>query len=128
MRLARSIPLWVCWAIVIWLVCLPWPGMAPQANNEVQLVPFTGPADRPTDVIANLLLFLPFGFLFAAYYPRAPLWMLIAAAAAVSLAAEALQLVSAARFSSATDVVVNVCGAALGGWGWQRFGARVPAE
>lgn len=109
-------PLWSWWVIVIWLVCLPWPGMAPQADRDVQLVPFTGRADRPRDVIANVLLFLPFGYLFAAAHPRRGYLRLLATAAAISLTAESLQLLSPARYPSATDVVMNTGGAFLGGW------------
>lgn len=109
-------PLWCWWVIVIWLVCLPWPGMAPQADSDVQLVPFTGAADRPRDVIANVLLFLPFGYLFAASHPRRGWLLLLGTAAAISLTAESLQLLSPARYPSATDVVVNTGGAFLGGW------------
>jgi glycopeptide antibiotics resistance protein len=102
--------------MVIWLVCLPWPGMAPQADSDVQFVPFSGAADRPRDVIANVLLFLPFGYLFVASHPRRGYLLLLGSAAAVSLTAESLQLLSPARYPSATDVVVNTGGALLGGW------------
>ena len=124
MAVARRIPLWFWWVLVIWLVCLPWPGMAPQANSDVQLVPFAGPADRPRDVIANVLLFLPLGYLFAVAHPRRGYATLLTAAAAVSLTAEALQLLSPARFPSATDVVVNTGGAFLGGWWRHRSAGR----
>ena len=110
MSFVRRMPLWFWWVIVIWLVCLPWPGMAPQADSQVQLVPFTG------DVVANIFLFLPFGYLFAASHPRRGYALLLATAAAISLTAESLQVLSPARYPSATDVVVNTGGAFLGGW------------
>jgi glycopeptide antibiotics resistance protein len=116
MSLVRRMPLWFWWVIVIWLVCLPWPGMAPQADSHIQLVPFTGEADRPRDVIANILLFLPFGYLFAVSHPRRGYTLLLATAAVISLIAESLQLLSPARYPSATDFIVNIGGAFLGGW------------
>ena len=116
MSFVRRMPLWFWWVIVIWLVCLPWPGMAPQADSHVQLVPFAGAADRPRDVVANIFLFLPFGYLFAASHPRRGYALLLATAAAISLTAESLQVLSPARYPSATDVVVNTGGAFLGGW------------
>jgi glycopeptide antibiotics resistance protein len=125
MSFARRMPVWFWWVVVIWLVCMPWPGMAPQTNREVQLVPFVGDADRPRDVIANVLLFLPFGYLFALAHPRRGYLLLVAVAAAVSLTAEALQLLGPARFPSATDVVVNTGGAFAGGWWRHRSRRRV---
>jgi glycopeptide antibiotics resistance protein len=116
MSLVRRIPLWFWWVLVIWLVCLPWPGMAPQADSGVQWVPFAGAADRPRDVIANVLLFLPFGYLFAVAHPRRGYALVVATAALISLTAESVQLLSPARYPSATDVVVNTAGAFLGAW------------
>ena len=124
---ARRVPLWVWWVIVILLVCLPWPGMKPHAQSTPQFVPFTGAADRPKDVAANLLLFLPFGYLFAAAHPRRGYAVLVMTAAAISLGAEALQTLSPARFPSATDVVVNTAGAFVGGWSRRRL-TRQPLE
>lgn len=116
MGFLRRIPVWFWWVLVVWLVCFPWPGMTPYAGHGVQLVPFAGAADRPRDVFVNLLLFLPFGYLFALAHPQRGYLVLVASAAAVSLSAEALQLFSPARFPSATDVVVNAAGAFAGGW------------
>ena len=122
MAFVRRIPAWCWWVILILLVCLPWPGMAPRADNQVQLVPFTGAADRPRDIIANIFLFLPFGYLFALSHPRRGYALLVAIAAAISLSAESLQVLSPARYASATDVVVNTIGAFLGGWFRRRHG------
>ena len=118
--------LWGWWVLVIWLVCLPWPGMTPYAGRDVQLVPFAGAADRPRDVIANVVLFVPFGYLFAAAHPRRGYPTLLVAAAAVSLTAEALQLFSPARFPSATDIFVNTGGALVGGVWRRRSRRRAP--
>jgi glycopeptide antibiotics resistance protein len=120
MSFVRRMPLWSLWVVVIWLVCLPWPGMAPQADSHVQFVPFAGAADRPRDIIANILLFLPLGYLFARSHPRRGYVLLSVTAAAISLTAESLQILSPARYPSATDVVVNTAGAVLGGWLWHR--------
>lgn len=104
--------------------------MKPHVQSSPQFVPFMGAADRPRDIVANLLLFLPFGYLFAAAHPRRGYFALLAAAAAISLGAEALQTLSPARFPSATDVVVNTAGAFAGGWVRRRLrrGPRLPTE
>jgi VanZ family protein len=73
------------------------------------------------DVVANVLLFLPFGFLFhgaispAPRHPR-PAGVALAAFAALVFAAalEIAQLFAADRVASAIDVEANVAGAALG--------------
>ena len=126
MSFVRRIPLWFWWAVVVWLVCLPWPGMTAHADRDVQLVPFASSADRPRDVVANLLLFVPFGYLFVAAHPRRGYAVLLAVAAAVSLVAEALQLFSATRFPSATDLLTNSAGALAGGWCGRRARRTVP--
>jgi glycopeptide antibiotics resistance protein len=109
----RGVRLWVWWVLVVWAVSFPWSGMTSRPQwNRVHWIPFTDPADRPRDVIANILLFVPFGF---SYGRRGSWWKAMAIAGVVSVIAEATQLFSTSRFPSATDVT-----AALGGTG---FGA-----
>jgi VanZ family protein len=84
----------------------------------------------PTDVIANVVLFLPLGFLFraaarsaAARHPLAAL----AAGVAASAALEAAQLFLPGRFPSAVDVVTNGAGAGLGALAHARVERRLDA-
>lgn len=70
------------------------------------------------DVVANVLLFVPAGFLLALGRPageRGTVWRALAAGAALSLAIESAQLFEAARYASPWDVLTNAAGAALGG-------------
>ena len=71
-----------------------------------------------TDIVGNVLLYLPFGLLFAHRGARTT----VALAAGISLLAEACQLFTRSRSSGLTDVVANVLGAIVGlaiTWRWK---------
>ena len=69
----------------------------------------------PADVVANVLLFLPLGFLFRVSAPRSVGHVLtVVAACLVSLTFESLQLFLPGRFASPVDVMSNTLGAGLG--------------
>ena len=91
----------------------------------MHLIPFTDPADRPRDFVANILLFVPFGWL---YGRRGSLLGAVAIAAVLSVAAEATQLFSTTRFPSATDITAALAGAALGAAAASLFPRTNPGE
>ena len=98
------------------LLSLPWVGFTLDPQwHRIHLVPFSDPADKLRDLVANILLFIPFGYS-AADRGRAPsgFAFALAAAALVSVAAEATQLFSTVRYPSATDVTAAVMGAMAG--------------
>ena len=71
--------------------------------------------DAASDIILNVIAFLPFGFLAALRWGRRWQTLAIVVAAALSTGIELAQAIEAVgRFSSATDVVTNTAGAALG--------------
>lgn len=87
-----------------------------------------------SDLVANLLLFVPIGFLWtgAALLDRRRDWTTIAIAAAivmagglVSVGIEFVQLWFPRRTVSLNDILAEWCGAALGGVGWMLGGQRV---
>ena len=97
----------------MWVASVPW-GFTPTPQwHRVHLVPFSDPADKVTDLAANLLLFVPFGFSFVRR-PRALVWLPLAAGV-VSAIAEITQLFSTVRYPSGTDVVYAIAGALAGG-------------
>jgi glycopeptide antibiotics resistance protein len=111
----ERVPLWVWWIAVVWAISFPWQGFTIRAQwSRVHIVPFGDPADRPRDIIANVALFVPFGY---SYARRGLWWKAVLAAALVSVTAEATQLFSTERFPSATDVAAGAIGAALGAIG-----------
>lgn len=78
----------------------------------------------PDDVFANILLFLPLGFLYRYAQPHAhrhPVAVAMGAGAMLSFGIETLQLFEAARNCSPVDVAANAAGAALGAAAYGRL-------
>jgi glycopeptide antibiotics resistance protein len=121
----RRWALWKWWVLVVLIISGPWFGYLPRPKwSEVNWVPFADPADKPRDLLQNLLLFVPFGWSYASgRRTRVALIGALGLAALISGAAEATQLFSIERYPSATDVLMAVFGAALGfsgAFAWRR--------
>ena len=115
MSRAQDVPLWVWWIPLVLAISFPWSGFVPRPQwDRVHPLPFTDPADRPRDFLANVALFVPFGW---SYGRRGRIWNAVGIAAAVSVTAEATQLFSTTRFPSATDITAALAGAAVGAVG-----------
>jgi glycopeptide antibiotics resistance protein len=111
----RRAPLWCWWIAVVWLVSFPWLGRATAPQwHRVHWVPFADPADRITDVLANVALFMPFGYSLAGRGRPTSILRLCVIAALVSAGGEVLQLHSTDRYPSATDVTSAIVGALAG--------------
>ena len=112
------------WILVVVAVSGPWYGIVREPQwGRVTWVPFHGFEDKPRDVVANFLLFVPFGWSFAMSRPRTlrTAAAAVALSAAVSLAVEIPQLFYRLRDPSATDVFMAMCGAAAGSLAFQSF-------
>ena len=80
----------------------------------------------PADVVANVLLFLPLGFLFRISAPHAVGHVrTVVAACLVSMTFEAAQLFLPGRFASPVDVMSNSLGAGLGSLLHARIAAQL---
>jgi len=111
----RRAPLWCWWIAVVWLVSFPWLGRAATPQwQRVHWMPFKDPADKVTDVLANMALFVPFGYSLAGRGRQSSVVRLCVITALVSAGGEALQLYSTDRYPSATDVSSAILGAAVG--------------
>jgi hypothetical protein len=89
---------------------------------------FTG---DPLEVVANVLLFVPLGFLYRLARPSArghPALAALVLGALWSLGIEAAQLFETARSSSALDVAANAAGAALGAAAYARIARAARAD
>jgi hypothetical protein len=76
----------------------------------------------PEDVIENLILFLPVGFLYRLITKRRGAWLL---GAAISAGIELFQIFIPARTSSPTDLLNNTLGAGLGALFYDLLAARI---
>lgn len=108
--------LWKWWILVVAVVSGPWYGVTSKPQwDRVTWVPFLGKEDKPSDMAANLLLFVPFGW---SYIAGRPSWRGLASAicagAVVSFSAEAPQLFFLGRDPSATDVFMGAVGTVVG--------------
>ena len=72
------------------------------------------------DLMTNVLLYLPFGWLGREVWRRVPggRWVAVGAGFALSLAVELLQQSIPERQTSLRDLIANTAGAALGAWVW----------
>lgn len=86
--------------------------------TRVAWIPFVSPPVRLFDIAFNVLLFVPFGYFFAAFYgklsPAVRASAALLGALALSTLLEVLQLFMPDRFPSTTDIASNVTGAAIG--------------
>ena len=126
--------LWKWWVIVVLAVSGPWYGITTHPQwMRVTWMPFEGAEDKPRDIAANFLLWVPFGWSMARDRGgRAGIASAVLATLAVSLTVEAAQLFFVMRDPSATDVVVGMLGSAAGSvaaptrdWGDAGGGAEV---
>ena len=118
--------LWQWWIVVVAALSGPWFGIVGHPQWErATWVPFHGAEDKPRDIVANLLMYVPFGWSFAATR-RGPRGVLLAlgASLAVSVAVEAPQLFYRFRDPSATDVFMAICGGGVGSLASQAFYGR----
>ncbi|MFE6254715.1 VanZ family protein [Agromyces sp. NPDC057865] len=102
--------------IVLWKVELPWLGE--ESRRVIKLVPFVaGPgtgASRPLEVVANVLLFVPFGVYVGLLAPAWSRWRAAVVFAASSVALEVAQYVLAVGSSDVSDVIANTVGGLAG--------------
>jgi glycopeptide antibiotics resistance protein len=118
--------LWKWWVLVVVIVSGPWFGIVRQPQwTRVTWIPFTGDEDKPRDVAANILMFVPFGFSYAAARRgRHRLAEAVFASLLLSLSVEIPQLFYRLRDPSATDVLMAMCGSAAGSIAAQAFDRR----
>ena len=73
----------------------------------------------PFDLIMNVVMFVPLGFLYRVTRPRGSArawWMAVLLGGLLSSSIESAQLFEASRYSSLLDVLTNTSGAAIGSW------------
>ena len=123
-RRVRGILLWVLFALyvamLVWVVVwkLEVPHIGRGGIREVKLVPFAPDAcdgaSAPSEVLANMLLFIPFGVYLGLLAPRWPWWRIAGALVAASLSLEVAQYALAVGSSDTTDLITNTAGGLAG--------------
>jgi glycopeptide antibiotics resistance protein len=102
--------------IVLWKLEFPYLGAA--SLRLVKLIPFAPGAgfgaSAPLEVVANLVLFAPFGLYLGLVAPSWPWAKIMGAIAGASAALEVAQYVLAVGSSDITDVIVNTAGGLTG--------------
>lgn len=102
--------------VVLWKLELPYVGVG--ALREVKLVPFvpsTGyGASAPVEVVANVVLFVPFGLYLGLLAPAWRWWKVAGVLAGASLVLEVAQYSLILGSSDITDLVVNTAGGLAG--------------
>lgn len=110
----------VAWTALLAAILVPWGDVTNHTHwGKVAWIPF-GPPFRPFDIVANVLVFVPFGASWKQsgfHSSKLQLGAALVAAGVLSIGAEWLQVYSHSRIPSATDVVTNLLGA-LAGWWW----------
>jgi len=102
--------------IVLWKLEVPYLGAA--SLRQVKLIPFAPGAgfgaSAPLEVVANLVLFVPFGLYLGLVAPSWPWAKVMGAIAGASAALEVTQYILAVGSSDITDIIVNSAGGLAG--------------
>ncbi|MEO5920192.1 MAG: VanZ family protein [Pseudolysinimonas sp.] len=103
---------------ILWKLTLPWVGEAAFLPHPIKLIPFlpSGDADAsaPQEVVANLLLFVPFGLYLGMLAPRWQWWKAAGMFVGASLLLEITQHVLSVGSFDVTDVIMNTAGGIAG--------------
>jgi glycopeptide antibiotics resistance protein len=114
------------WIAFILVITVPWYALDPDPRfYRIRWIPFLSRPRSIRDILLNVGLYVPFGYLLLRQLAGKPhsVWKVVAAALALSSLSEASQLFSRGRFPSSTDLVTNGAGAWLGAL-WARSRQR----
>jgi glycopeptide antibiotics resistance protein len=104
--------------IVLWKLETPYVGAAALLPRPFKLIPFLPSAEAggsaPLEVVANILLFVPFGIYLGLLAPSWRAWKAAGVFAGASLALEIAQHVLSTGSFDITDVIVNTAGGLAG--------------
>ena len=102
--------------IVMWKLEIPYIGAG--ELRQVKLVPFVSNAcngaSAPAEVVANVVLFIPFGLYLGLLAPAWPWWRIAVVIVGAGLTLEVAQYALAVGSSDITDVVTNTAGGLIG--------------
>jgi len=103
---------------VLWKLEVPWIGEAALLPRPIKLVPFVPSGDagasEPREVIANVLLFVPFGLYLGLLAPSWQWWKSAGVFAGASLVLEITEHMLSTGSFDTTDVIANTAGGLVG--------------
>ena len=104
------------WIAVLVVVSVPFGDLQSHTHwAKVAWIPFISPPVKLADIVANVLLYLPLGYVQAPQTStRRAILRALLLAAAIALLAELSQVFSHGRLPSSTDVVCDCAGAMIG--------------
>jgi glycopeptide antibiotics resistance protein len=111
--LRRAVPIaaLLLWSAFIMLLVVPWGGFQDHIHwGKVGWIPFVSRPLKLSDIVANVLLYVPLGLGAHRVFGIRAWWAGLALAALLSVGTEATQLYSHRRFPSATDLTSNLLG------------------
>ena len=104
--------------IVLWKLAVPWVGEAALLPRPIKLVPFLPSTEAgvsaPIEVVANILLFVPFGLYLGLLAPSWQRWKVTGVLVGASLVLEITQHLLSTGSFDITDVIVNTAGGLAG--------------
>src|SRR6478735_2018112 len=107
----------LAWAVV-WKLDVPYVGEAALLPRPIKLIPFVPSAEAggsaPLEVVANFLLFVPFGVYLGLLAPTWPWWRWTGVLVGASFVLETTQHVLSTGSFDTTDVIVNAVGGLAG--------------
>ena len=107
---------WLGWVAIILAIVVPWGDFQGHTHwAKVAWIPFVSPPVKLIDIVGNIALYLPFGYLARkAFGASVPTWAIGGMGMVLAIATEGTQLYSHWRFPSATDVTANLMGCLIG--------------
>jgi glycopeptide antibiotics resistance protein len=104
--------------IVLWKLEAPYVGAAALLPRPIKLIPFLPSAEAggsaPLEVVANIVLFVPFGLYLGLLAPSWRTWQAAGVFAGASLILEIVQHALSTGSFDITDVIVNTAGGLTG--------------
>ena len=104
--------------IVLWKLEAPYVGAAALLPRPIKLIPFLPSAEAgasaPLEIVANIVLFIPFGLYLGLLAPSWRTWKAAGVFAGASLVLEITQHVLSTGSFDITDVIVNTAGGLAG--------------
>jgi glycopeptide antibiotics resistance protein len=104
--------------ILIWLILFKFSvhisAVLHYDKRSLNLVPFSNSSGSVSEIVDNVLVFIPFGVMLGINFKRFNLWSKLLVVLLASIGAETIQYIFAIGATDITDVITNTLGGLLG--------------